>query len=123
MPAIDPRTIDSRLVLKSSEVCYIPENTSVYEYFDTSNWFITSSLSFLSSSEAITILLIFNFLEFIILSLFSELIWPTQHFNKKHSIGFKAYRLRTYAETVVKLRNYSFLYKLFNKMLKKHYLK
>lgn len=91
-----------------------------YNFFDFSNNLSFSFFSFFSSAEFFSIIFIFNFMQLLIMSVISELIWPTQLFNRQHTIGFNAYRLRTYTETICKLKKYSIIYKVLNKTLFKH---
>ena len=51
-----------------------------------------------------------------------ELIWPTLYFNRKHNIGFKAYRLRTFTETLLKLRSNNLTYNLASRLFLKYFL-
>ena len=44
----------------------------------------------------------------------TELIWPTQMFNRKHTIGLQTVKFRTFTETVLKLKNYNSFYYVFN---------
>jgi len=64
--------------------------------------------------DALVVLLIYNFFKYIIMCSIVELIWPTQFFNRKNNIGYQVLRFRTYTETVLKLRNYSSFFYLFN---------
>ena len=57
------------------------------------------------------------FFKYLILTTIVELIWPTQYFNRKHSTGYQSYRLRTYTETILKLRDYSKFYYVYNTYL------
>lgn len=88
-------------------------NNTILSIFDFSNNVFFSSISLFTSAEFFTILFIFNFMQLLILTVISELIWPTQIFNKQHNIGYKVYRLRTYTETLSKLKNYTNFYKIF----------
>lgn len=51
------------------------------------------------------ILMFYNFLKLLVISVIHELIWPTHYFNKKHNIGYTSYKLRNYAECLLKLKN------------------
>lgn len=64
--------------------------------------------------DALVVLLIYNFFKYIIMCSIVELIWPTQFFNRKNNIGYQVLRFRTYTETILKLRNYSSFFYLFN---------
>ncbi len=68
-----------------------------------------------SIDELISILLFYNFFKLLAFSSLVELIWPTQYFNRKHNINYKTLRYRTYTEFLLKLRTFSFIYKVFNK--------
>lgn len=93
--------------------------TYTNEIHDISQNSFFSSLSLFNSPEVFTVIFIFNFLQLLILTTISELIWPTQLFNRQNTIGFTAYRLRTYTETLLKLRKYTTFYKVFYKFLVK----
>jgi hypothetical protein len=61
--------------------------------------------------DLIVVFMFYNFLKLLLMCIVNELIWPTQYFNKKHNIGYQSYKLRTYTETLLKLRNHnSYLY-------------
>ena len=55
--------------------------------------------------DFLIILMIYNFLKLLIISIIHELIWPTHYFNKKHNIGYSSYKLRSYTEYLLKLKN------------------
>lgn len=55
--------------------------------------------------DIILVGLLYNFFKFLVMSAFIELIWPTQMFNRKHNIGYQAFKFRTYTETLLKLRS------------------
>ncbi len=57
---------------------------------------------------------LYNFFKYLIMCIISELFWPTQFFNRRHNVGYQAYRLRTYTETLLKLIDYSSFYFVFN---------
>ncbi len=54
-------------------------------------------------AETFVILMTYFFVKMLILTSLMELIWPTQFFNRRHSMGVNSYRLRTYTETIMKL--------------------
>jgi hypothetical protein len=92
------------------------ESTNTFfELFNFSENTLINTFSMFATAEFFTVIFIFNFLQLLVLSVISELIWPTQLFNRQNTIGFTAYRLRTYTETLVKLRSYTVFYKTFNK--------
>lgn len=64
--------------------------------------------------DVLVVILLYNFFKYIIMCSIVELIWPTQFFNRKNNIGYQVIRFRTYTETVLKLRDYSSFYYLFN---------
>ena len=64
--------------------------------------------------DLIVVLLLYNFFKFLIMCAMTELIWPTQYFNRKHSIGYQTIKFRTYTETLLKLRNVSIFTNVFN---------
>jgi hypothetical protein len=67
--------------------------------------------------DLLLVLLIFNFIKIIGFSSLLDLIWPTQFFNRRHDIGFKIVRFRTYTETILKLINKTPFYTVLNKYL------
>lgn len=64
--------------------------------------------------DILVVLLLYNFFKYVIMCSIVELIWPTQFFNRKNNIGYQVLRFRTYTETILKLRNYSSFFYLFN---------
>lgn len=78
-------------------------------YVDFLNFYNTFSVE-----DFIVVFLLYNFFKFLILTIFVELIWPTQFFNRRHSSGYSIIRFRTYTEVLLKLRNYSGYYYVFN---------
>lgn len=64
--------------------------------------------------DILVVLLLYNFFKYVIMCSIVELIWPTQFFNRKNNIGYQVLRFRTYTETILKLRNYSSYFYLFN---------
>ena len=54
--------------------------------------------------DVFVVLMLYSFIKLILLSSLVELIWPTQFFNRRNSIGVINYRLRTYTEVLLKLR-------------------
>ena len=86
-----------------------------FNFFNFSENTFINTFSMFATTEFFTVLFLFNFLQLLVLSVISELIWPTQLFNRQNTIGFTAYRLRTFTETIVKLRSYTVFYKTFNK--------
>ena len=61
---------------------------------------------FYSTLEDIfVVLMLYSFIKLILLSSIIELIWPTQFFNRRNSMSIVSYRLRTYVETILKLRS------------------
>lgn len=70
--------------------------------------------------DVIVVFLLYNFFKYLIMCSIIELIWPTQFFNRKNNIGYQLIRFRTYSETLLKLRNYSSFYYVFNLFLIKN---
>lgn len=54
--------------------------------------------------DVFVVLMLYSFIKLVLLSSLVELIWPTQFFNRRHSMGITNFRLRTYTEVVLKLR-------------------
>lgn len=60
---------------------------------------------FYSTLEDIfVVLMLYSFIKLLLLSSIVELIWPTQFFNRRNSSGVVSFRLRTFTETILKLR-------------------
>jgi hypothetical protein len=55
--------------------------------------------------DIFVVLMLYSFIKLVLLSSLVELIWPTQFFNRRNSMGVTNYRLRTYTETLLKLRS------------------
>lgn len=54
--------------------------------------------------DVFVVLMLYSFIKLVLLSSLFELIWPTQFFNRRHTSGLNSYRLRTFSETLLKLR-------------------
>lgn len=54
--------------------------------------------------DIFVVLMLYSFIKLILLSSLVELIWPTQFFNRRNSMAITGFRLRTYTETLLKLR-------------------
>lgn len=67
--------------------------------------------------DLVIVFFLYSFLKYIILGSFVELIWPTQYFNKKHNINVQFLKFRCYVSYILKLRNYTLIYKFFNLIL------
>jgi len=83
--------------------------SEIIQKLDFFNFYLNWNLE-----DALVVLLIYNFFKYIIMCSIVELIWPTQFFNRKNNIGYQIIRFRTYTETILKLRNYSSFFYLFN---------
>jgi len=70
--------------------------------------------------DMLVVFLLYNFFKYLIVCAITELIWPTQFFNRRHNIGYQVVRFRTYTETVLKLKNSNSYYNLFNYYLLKY---
>ena len=70
--------------------------------------------------DVIVVFLLYNFFKYLIICSITELIWPTQFFNRKNNIGYQIFRFRTFTEVILKLRNYSSYYFVFNLFLFKN---
>jgi len=70
--------------------------------------------------DLIVVFLLYNFFKYLIICTMVELIWPTQFFNRKHTLGFQIVKFRTYTETILKLRNYNSFYYVFNYYILKY---
>ena len=67
--------------------------------------------------DVLVVLMLYSFLKLVLLSSLLELIWPTQFFNRRNSMGVTSYRLRTFTEVLLKLRHFNLtLPKLFIKV-------
>ena len=58
--------------------------------------------------DIFVVVMLYSFIKLVVLSSLVELIWPTQFFNRRNSMGVVTYRLRTYTETLLKLRSTEF---------------
>ena len=55
--------------------------------------------------DVFVVLMLYSFIKLVLLSSLIELIWPTQFFNRRNSMGVTtSLRLRTYTEVLLKLR-------------------
>ena len=57
--------------------------------------------------DVFVVLMLYSFIKLVLLSSIVELIWPTQFFNRRNSMGITSLRLRTYTEVLLKLRSSS----------------
>lgn len=55
--------------------------------------------------DVFVVLMLYSFIKLVLLSSIVELIWPTQFFNRRNSMGVTSLRLRTYTEVLLKLRS------------------
>ena len=55
--------------------------------------------------DIFVVLMLYSFIKLVLLSSIIELIWPTQFFNRRNSMGVTSLRLRTYTEVLLKLRS------------------
>ena len=58
--------------------------------------------------DIFVVLMLYSFLKLVLLGSIVELIWPTQFFNRRNSMGVISFRLRTYTENFLKLRSSNF---------------
>ncbi len=58
--------------------------------------------------DVFVVLMLYSFIKLVVLSSLVELIWPTQFFNRRNSMGVTSFRLRTYTEVLLKLRSTNF---------------
>ena len=84
------------------------ENLQKLDFF---NFFLNYNFE-----DIIVVFLLYNFFKYLIMCSIIELIWPTQFFNRKNNIGYQLIRFRTFTETILKLRNFSNFYLIFNKI-------
>jgi hypothetical protein len=54
--------------------------------------------------DVFVVIIMYIFIKMVLLSSIVELIWPTQMFNRKNSTNVISFRLRTFTETLLKLR-------------------
>ncbi len=58
--------------------------------------------------DIFVVIMLYSFIKLIVLGSVVELIWPTQFFNRRNSMGVVNFRLRTYSEVLLKLRSQHF---------------
>lgn len=58
--------------------------------------------------DVFVVLMLYSFIKLVVLSSLIELVWPTQFFNRRNSMGVTSFRLRTYTEVMLKLRSTNF---------------
>jgi len=86
-----------------------------FTYFESFNFY-----SYFRWEDFLVLMYVYIFFKYLVVTTIVELIWPTQYFNRKHSSGYQSYRLRTYTETLLKLRSYNNFYYIFNLYLIKY---
>lgn len=70
--------------------------------------------------DLVVVFLLYNFFKYLIICAMTELIWPTQFFNRRHTTGYQVVRFRTFTETLLKLRNFNSFYSTFNLFVLKY---
>lgn len=90
--------------------------SEILSKLDFFNFFINYNFE-----DVLVVFLLYNFFKYLIMCSIIELIWPTQFFNRKNNIGYQLIRFRTYTETLLKLRNFSNYYFVFNKFFLKFF--
>ena len=70
--------------------------------------------------DFVVVIFLYSFFKYLIMCAITELIWPTQFFNRRQNIGYQVWRFRTYTEVLLKLRGYSNYYYAFNTFLIKY---
>lgn len=63
--------------------------------------------------DIFVVIMIYSFIKLVVLSSIVELIWPTQFFNRKNTTTTNSFRLRTYTESILKLKNSNLLFSNF----------
>ena len=83
---------------------YTQQLITVFKMFDFI--FLNNFDIYLSSmyEDVFVVLVMYIFIKMVLLSSVVELIWPTQIFNRKNSTNVVSFRLRTFTETILKLR-------------------
>ena len=76
------------------------------DYFNFYNNFVLEDL--------LVVFLLYNFIKYLIVNSIVELIWPTHFFNRRNNIGLNFIKFRTYVEVLLKLRDYSSFFFVFN---------
>lgn len=90
---------------------------SVYVYnLDFFNFYLHWNLE-----DILVVFLLYSFFKYLIICSIVELIWPTQYFNRKNNIGTQIIRFRVYTEVLLKLRNFSTFFYIFNVILLKNF--
>lgn len=59
--------------------------------------------NFVTSEDVFILFLMLSFTNFILSIILSELIWPSQFFNRRHSTGLFIIRNRSFSESFLKL--------------------
>ncbi len=63
--------------------------------------------------DIFVVLMLYSFIKLVLLGSIVELIWPTQFFNRRNSMGVTNFRLRTYTEVFLKLRSSNTIFSSF----------
>lgn len=71
----------------------------------------------MSFAEILSFILIFNFFQFAIINMFSELFWSSHKFNRTHQNLFVSNLIFTFVEVVTKITTYDVVKKSFFKFL------
>ena len=90
---------------------------NIFEYLNSFNFFLNFKL--ISSEEIIIIFLFYNFIKILIFGSLLELIWPTQFFNRRHSIN--NIKFRSFVEVLSKLKLNNNIYNIYNVFFIKYF--
>lgn len=68
---------------------------------------------FIILEDIFVVIMLYSFIKLIVLSSVIELVWPTQFFNRKNIATILNFRLRTFTETMLKLKNQNLTFSYF----------
>ena len=83
--------------------------SDIFNSLDFFNYYVNDSFE-----DVLVVFFLYSFFKYLVTCSIVELIWPTQFFNRRNNIGYSYLRFRTFTEVVLKLRNYSSLFFVFN---------
>jgi hypothetical protein len=55
----------------------------------------------------LVVFFLYNFIKYVLMGSFLELIWPTHYFNKKHDYNLLTYKFRSLIQYFLKIKNFN----------------
>jgi hypothetical protein len=85
-------------------------------------YFIIYIFNYSFWADLLSIVMLYSVFKFLLVGLVTEMIWPTQLFNRTHSYLNNSLRFRSYNEFILKLFDYSTFFFLFYNLTLNNYI-